>query len=81
MKLSTLLLAGYVVVFALMIFIAGVTYQSINTLIKHEDTERRAQEIKTKARVFMRVQVATFKTYSRKPASMRSSTERDGSGV
>ncbi len=57
MKLHTLLLAGYAVVFVLMIIIAGVTYQSITVLIKSDALEMQAQETKTRARLLMRLQV------------------------
>ncbi len=57
MKLRTLLLLGYVVVFTLMIIIAGVMYQSTNQLIKDQAALLQTQEVKTKVRLLMKLQM------------------------
>ena len=56
MKLRTQLLLGYVIVFMLMIGVGLVTYQSINALIANQDSQQTAQEIKTRARLYNRLQ-------------------------
>ncbi len=57
MKLRTQLLVGYMVVFAIMIVLALVTYQSVNMLIENQKSELLAQEVKTNARLYGRLQV------------------------
>ena len=57
MKLSTQLLLGYAALFAPMIIVAGVTYQSTNTLIENQGKVDQSHQIMNRARLLMRLMV------------------------
>jgi CheY-like chemotaxis protein len=57
MKLRTQVLLGYIVVFALMIIVAGVTHQGTSALIENQQLVEETHEAKTKARYLMRLLV------------------------
>lgn len=57
MKLHTQLLSGYMSVFAVMVIVAGVTYQSTNVLIENQNMVEQTHQVKNRARLLMRLLV------------------------
>ena len=57
MKLRTQLLLGYAALFALMIIVAAVTYQSTNALVETQGLVTQTHLINTKVRLLMRLMV------------------------
>lgn len=57
MKLRNQLLAGYILIFALMFVIAGITYQAIDSLIETQALVNRAHNVMTNAEFLVRLMV------------------------